>query len=742
MRSSLMNQAANTRARFIGIVIIPMMLALPIVSGCSSGEGSLSDTSGGLEVRSLSPRADMVSGGDVLVAVALPEGLMASEVSVSAGGRDVSQEFRVAPDGESLVGLVTGLPEGASTIQASAGGQSAALDVVNFPLQGPIFSGPHQEPFVCETETYGLPGTPDENCVVPTQVSYLYRTSEGNFQPYDPDAPAPEDLTQTTTVDGETVDFIVRQEAGVINRAIYEIVFLHQPDEPLPDMWTDTPGWNGRLVYTFGGGCAPAYKQGRSTGGTLRGFAADIALAGGYAVASSSLNVLGNNCNDVTSAEATLMVKEHFIENYGVPEYTVGYGGSGGAMQQHLIANNYPGLLDGILPRRSYPDTFSLAPAGMDCALLERATRGGRVAWSDKARSAVAGFAGWSNCIIPVAPGEQPEFYTWINSGFSHGWMTPEPHPPEIRPDCNLQVLGDLVYDTKDNPDGADCSIYGNAVNVIGVNPETGMAYRLYDNLGVQYGLVAFDNGEISAEQFVELNERVGGFDAIGHLSPERADAPVEAVKNAHAFGRINNAGGGLAEIPIIDFRTYLEQLPDIHDRVRSFAMRARLEAANGHADNQVMIVHHRNHPGGAGDVDAKMLGWMDQWLAAIEADNEQGSRAERVVRNKPAGLSDGCYSEAGDWVAEPASRTEGQCTAMYPSHGDPRLAAAQPISEDILKCQLQPLQMNGYEQQLTDNQFARLQTVFPDGVCDYSQPGSMQQEGVGDWQAWRNYSR
>jgi len=51
-------------------------------------------------------------------------------------------------------------------------------------------------------------------------------------------------------------------------------------------------------------------------------------------------------------------------------------------------------------------------------------------------------------------------------------------------------------------------------------------------------------------------------------------------------------------------------------------------------------------------------------------------------------------------------------------------------------------LHSNGYDQQLTDDQFARLQAVFPDGVCDYSQPGSMQQEGVGDWQAWRNYSR
>ena len=69
----------------------------------------------------------------------------------------------------------------------------------------------------------------------------------------------------------------------------------------------------------------------------------DLFLSRGYAVASSSLNVLDNNCSDVISAEIALMVKEHFIETYGVPRYTIGWGGSGGAIQQHLIAQQLPG---------------------------------------------------------------------------------------------------------------------------------------------------------------------------------------------------------------------------------------------------------------------------------------------------------------------------------------------------------------------------------------------------------------
>ena len=77
----------------------------------------------------------------------------------------------------------------------------------------------------------------------------------------------------------------------------------------------------------------------------------DLFLSRGYAVASSSLNVYDNNCSEVISAEVALMVKEHFIETYGAPRYTIGWGGSGGAIQQHLIAQQLPGH-----PRRHRPE--------------------------------------------------------------------------------------------------------------------------------------------------------------------------------------------------------------------------------------------------------------------------------------------------------------------------------------------------------------------------------------------------
>jgi hypothetical protein len=51
-----------------------------------------------------------------------------------------------------------------------------------------------------------------------------------------------------------------------------------------------------------------------------------------------------------------MMVKERFIETYGPPRYTIGWGCSGGSYQVHQIGDNYPGLLDAIVPQCSFPD--------------------------------------------------------------------------------------------------------------------------------------------------------------------------------------------------------------------------------------------------------------------------------------------------------------------------------------------------------------------------------------------------
>ena len=62
-----------------------------------------------------------------------------------------------------------------------------------------------------------------------------------------------------------------------------------------------------------------------------------------------------------------MMVKERFIETIGVPKHTIGWGGSGGAMAQYGIAQNYPGLLDGIMPSATFPDATTYFIESEDC---------------------------------------------------------------------------------------------------------------------------------------------------------------------------------------------------------------------------------------------------------------------------------------------------------------------------------------------------------------------------------------
>ena len=50
-------------------------------------------------------------------------------------------------------------------------------------------------------------------------------------------------------------------------------------------------------------------------------------------------------------------------------------------------------------------------------------------------------------------------------------------------------------------------------------------------------------------------------------------------------------------------------------------------------------------------------------------------------------------------------------------------MVAGMPISDDVLKCQRKPVDAADYDAPLSGEQLAAIAEVFPDGVCDYSQP-------------------
>jgi hypothetical protein len=135
---------------------------------------------GKLEITTLSTDAALVTGGDVLVKVAASAGVSPQSIKVAVGSHDVSSGFRQLND-RAIAGLVTGLINGKNTISASApNGAQGSLEVTNYPITGPVISGPWQQPFVCQTDMFVLPdgtklGAPlDANCSARPVVQYVY----------------------------------------------------------------------------------------------------------------------------------------------------------------------------------------------------------------------------------------------------------------------------------------------------------------------------------------------------------------------------------------------------------------------------------------------------------------------------------------------------------------------------------------------------------------------------------------
>ena len=700
------------RARLLATAAAVLAAGLLPVGACGAGSAAPA-------IDALSTLPQYVSGGDVLVELRLHDDAASlKQLRIELNGEDVSASFRSMPDG-TLRGLVDGLRLGENELVARSNGQgkgvpqgrAATLQLVNHPLGGPMFSGPQQEPFFCETVQNGLGPALDADCFAPTQVRYQYRTTAGAFAALADPAVRPANLAQTTTLDGRTVDYIVRIEKGVIDRAVYEIAALHDPAAP-PSPFTDEPGWNGRLVYTFGGGCNVGYHQGTGNGGVLT----DLFLARGYAVASSSLNVYDNNCSEVISAEVALMVKEHFAETYGKPVYTIGWGASGGAIQQHLIGNNYPGILDGIVPGASFQDSLTLGTVP-DCRLLAlyfASPAGVAAGWTAAQRTAASGFGTFTSCNL---------------------WHLAFASRTNALEACPSAVPTTALYHPVTNPGGIKCTSFEQIATQLGRNPANGFAWRPLDNIGLQYGLAALQTGAITPEQFVSLNENAGGFDFIGQVVPQRVAADPIGIVRGYETGRVNTGGLGLATTPIIDLRQYTDFAPpfggDIHTRVHSFVMRQRLLDANGTYANQVMLVANA---AGAGLASVEALTQMEAWLAAIRADNEPGSAAERVIRNRPVALTDACWSGATKFAESFGILGGGTCAGLYPTFAETRMAAGSPLASDIFKCQLKPLDFGAYAVSFTPAQQARLQATFPSGVCDWSKPGVDERPPLGAW--------
>lgn len=678
---------------------------------------------GELRVTPLSTRADMVTGGDVLVSIANGAALAAGSVRITVNGEAASVSVAQTDENGALLGLITGLKRGANEIAVSDGRDEARVWVVNHPVHGPVFSGPHEQPFLCESEKFKLQvgGTLgqalDEYCSVATRVDYAYRATQGGALKPWPQSGRPADLASIKTASGQSVPYVVRIETGTINRAIYQTVMLHDPAAQAPAPGRRTAGWNGRLIYTFGGGCSNGwYRQAFTTGPVDE----DLMLSRGYAVASASLNVFGNNCNDLLAAETMMMVKERFVESYGAPIFTIGWGCSGGSYQVLQIADNYPGLLDGIIPGCTFPDVgFGTIPTITDARLLNRYFSAATLPFTHEQKRAVTGFVKL----------ETMETVTAQAGRIATSEFCPDALPPAMR------------YDAVKNPTGARCDVFDHTANVYGRDPRTGFARRPLDNVGIQYGLKAFNDGVITAAQFLDLNERIGGYDSDGVMVSSRTVADTDAIRAAYRTGRLTSGAGGLKTTPVLEYRGYADDGPkgDLHVRFYSFSMRERMKKANGgRADNYVMLVEDNRR--GLFSVESPVLqqalGQMDSWLTAIAADRSTTDPVARMLRAKPADLTDACWTRDANpqRIAEPQVHGAGRCNQLFPSASFPREVAGASIASDVVKCELKPIDPSDFKKPLSADETNRLKRIFPNGVCDWSKPGVGREPLAGTW--------
>jgi Tannase-like family of unknown function (DUF6351) len=662
--------------------------------------------------------------------------------------------------------LGAALAAGAMLVQAAGAGKGPPAGRHEpLGLRAVSISGPPQEPFLCATaddRAKALLGAiiDQATCSGETQVGFFYRSTAASWEPFDPSVPRPADMTTTTTLDGWTVDFVIRWERGTINRFIYSIAMLSPKgqDPAAPDL----SAWNGKLLYKFQGGVGIGHYQGTPSRSEML---YEPGLALGYAVAYSTGTKTGTHYNLQLGAETAIMVKNRFVAAYAEPQYTVGVGGSGGAIQQYVYGQNHPGLIDAGVPQYSYPDMVSQTIHVGDCELLERWLDAKAMAdprsmwrtWTNRrlieGLNASAVVPNPSAPLMPHMP--QPGSTECINGWRGLSPLTLNPHfgtAPGITPEQQAAV---------------EWTHWADLVNIYGLD-ETGFARNPWDNVGVQYGLQALRDGRISFDEFLDLNANVGSwkeskdmvqegcpyiraacFDDVDvwsarnmNLSPDGGLTPAPRRQGnrqaQHAAYRSGMVFRGKIDIPLIDWRHYLEPFLDMHHSHQSFAARQRMLNYDGDASNQVIWFTDARPAGPKFDQTPLALHVIDEWMTNIREHPELG-----VAGNKPAAAVDSCFPTDGGvspahpfgspiaagndvWAGILDERPPGACTQLFPLHRTSRIVAGGPIEGGIFKCFRQPVDRaiarGLYAPRVpTAQQVARLRQIFPDGVCDYT---------------------
>ena len=302
----------------------------------------------------------------------------------------------------------------------------------------------------------------------------------------------------------------------------------------------------------------------------------------------------------------------------------------GSACTSLQVADLLPGIFDGVHVSCTYPDALSIALAGLDARLLANYFLNGNPGGFTEAQMVtVSGHANaraWYDLALQAArtdpiPGRQ-EPIPASPIGGPYRAAVFHPDVPEA-----------LRYHPKDNPAGARPTVFDWARNVYGVAPTTGFARRPFDNVGVQYGLAALNAGVIDADQFLDLNERIGGYDQDANYTVARSVGDVVAIERAHRSGASLSGGGGLAAIPVFDWSNIYDEENFYHYQWFHFAVRERMREQNGHTEKPRHVAR------GPADHAAHRAAQRDRGNAELECLHRLGRRLYgRPFRDAAAG--------------------------------------------------------------------------------------------------------
>lgn len=650
----------------------------------------------------------------------------------------------------------------------------------------------YQYPFLCRTEDAGL-GSPrvdnliqlgmpvynhhheiigySARCEVPTQVGYFYKPkNQIRFLPL----PKNENNQYIYPNDVDTINthpYIVRIERGTLNRFMYVMIIA---EDPIQRTTPQQSGYENKLLIDFEGGVGLGHTQASNAAVSIiqnpeRLISAYDSIKQGYAIVFTTANATSTHYNLKLGLATAQQLKQHFIEQWGDPQWTLGFGSSGGAIQQYVYTQNDPTLLDGIFSLFVFPDLITQTTLALDCPLLEyyfdALAPDAPTPWAK--RSDILGFpasermkASALGLLNPLTAPIRHDGYgsdTCVNGWAPLAPIALNPYYGAVPGIEQIHEMAPVRWTLWAN-ESTDWQYGTYPTRADGFTPDT------FDNEGIQYGLLALRQGKISKQYFLDLNAKVGGWktpenfvpqsnfpynndNTVSLWSEQNATASESNQKGVIAPRRVGDTAAieaarqsgnlfqGNANKPMLDLRIDRDEEGDIHNIINSFKLRARLAKHNQDASHVLWILGNLSTQSIASSESEKVVALgmssMEDWIKSNKAHPDKSAAS-----NKPYYLEDGCAYRAPqyampqlqfgkhvwDGVLNPAE-IAGDCTRHFTFYTNPRMAAGEDIIGDTLKCKLisvdEFIAGRGYGDIKMDPQEVEyLKRIFPTGVC------------------------